>query len=140
MRDSTKQVTPLQARCQQMLDMEAVFRAGVTGKPIERKSGDRWYLVADYETPDFGKTYTYRVRPEPKYRPFNRHEAFDIVGKQIQPNKGCGSNRIIKTLGRCAGEDCVWTDVETWLSFSQLLNGYTFVDGTRCGVAECECG
>ena len=85
-------------------------------------------------------TINYRIKPEPKYRPFKsqkecwdemlKHKPFGWV-KNIETGDLCNISNIYESAG-CAKvflDTCAYT-------FSSLLNEFTFIDGTPFGIKE----
>ena len=82
----------------------------------------------------------YRIKPEPKYRPFKsqeecwnemlKHQPFGWV-KNIETGDLCNISNIYESEG-CSKvflDTCAYT-------FSSLLNEFTFIDGTPFGIKE----
>lgn len=121
-----------------------VMQAFVDGKQIQYKEDDgRWKDVKD---PIWARANEYRIKPEPKYRPFKdaeecwqemqKHKPFGWV-KKIRVN--CNFLHIIKLYP--AG--IVINDVDGFGGFKNLLKTYnfafvetTFADGTPFGIKE----
>lgn len=104
----------------------AVMQAFKEGKEIESMimNGTQWYETT---TPSWDfSTFYYRVKPEPeppKYKPFSFED--DLLGKSIigQEFKGIITGQ---TMYR------VWA-INVSLSYLELLDSYTFADGSPCG-------
>lgn len=129
---------------EEVLRLFPILEAIKEGKTIQFHVSDGW---RDIDGDDEGfyletlveETSRYRIKPEPKYRPFkcakecwNEMQKHQPVGwvKQIN-DKGlevfihCG---VIK-------RDWILTDVdEEPFPFDKIYNNYTFVDGTPFGV------
>ena len=82
----------------------------------------------------------YRIKPEPKYRPFKsqeecwnemlKHQPFGWV-KNIETGDLCNISNIYESKG-CSKvflDTCAYT-------LSSLLNEFTFIDGTPFGIKE----
>lgn len=115
--------------------MLPVLQAFAEGKTIESRyiKGDKslWY---DDEDPSFDDDFEYRIKPEPKYRPFkNSEECWEEMQKH-QPfgwlkSKEKGYYSYITMLDnrfRLNGYD-------GW-RFDDAIDKFTFVDGTPFGV------
>ena len=106
-------------------EMIAVMQAYVDGKEIESANNsftDKiWYDTIDpiwnwYEN-------DYRVKPTSEYVPFTFEDAEFLIGKVVK------------------SKDENWIEMITWcdndeassISYSTLLYGYTFIDGSPCG-------
>lgn len=108
-----------------------IFQAYAEGKPIEykEKGKEEWRKIrddADRSNFDFAH-YEYRIKPEPKYRPFKdgqecweemqKHQPFGWVKEK---GTGCYVNVEVVT-----DEFCI-----------RAFNEYTFTDGTPFGKSE----
>jgi hypothetical protein len=70
-------------KCKELLD-SGVLHAYAEGKTIQYKdSSGKWISVTN---PSFAVA-EYRVKPEPKYRPFTFTEITDLLGKIIVSNR-----------------------------------------------------
>ena len=120
-----------------------IMQAFAEGKTIEyRGSGGAWKVA---QTPTWSSHLFYRIKPEPKYRPFKTKEECWNEMMKHQPFGWLKS----KKNGRfhCIGE-VYWSDkfetVCIVLSTSESLSrssdsvfdGYTFADGAPFGVME----
>ena len=115
--------------------MLPILQAFVDGKTIESRciKGDKslWY---DDEDPSFDDDFEYRVKPEPKYRPFKDAEECWAEMQKHQPfgwlkSKKDGYYSFITMLNyrfRLNGYD-------GW-RFDDVINKFTFADGTPFGV------
>ena len=120
-----------------------IMQAYAEGKTIQFLDGGNWYDVYDtdfYKSPD-----RYRIKPEPKYRPFKtREECWEEMMKH-QPFGWLKSKKNGRFI--CIGE-MSWSDefetVYIALSTSESLSRsadsvfeeYTFADGAPFGVME----
>lgn len=120
-----------------------IMQAYAEGKTIEyRESGGAWKVA---HTPTWSRCLSYRIKPEPKYRPFKTQEECWNEMLKHQPFGWLKS----KKNGRfhCIGE-VSWSDefkiVNIALSTSESLSRssdsvfdeYTFADGTPFGIRE----
>lgn len=121
-------------------DLLPIIQAYTEGKAIESRciKGDKslWY---DDEDPSFDDAFEYRIKPEPKYRPFRNMERCLEEMQKHQPfgwikrngywyniiSTGITNVKIIDTRGAIST-----------LCFDDLLNHYSFVDGTPFGIKE----
>ena len=115
--------------------MLPILQAFVDGKTIESRciKGDKslWY---DDEDPSFDNDFEYRLKPEPKYRPFKDAEECWVEMQKHQPfgwlkSKKDGYYSFITMLNyrfRLNGYD-------GW-RFDDVINKFTFADGTPFGV------
>ena len=120
---------------EEVKEMLPVLQAFVDGKTIESRciKGDKslWY---DDEDPSFDNDFEYRIKPEPKYRPFKDAEECWVEMQKHQPfgwlkSKKDGYYSFITMLNyrfRLNGYD-------GW-RFDDVINKFTFADGTPFGV------
>ena len=120
-----------------------IMQAFAEGKTIEyRGIGGAWKVA---NTPTWSSHLIYRIKPEPKYRPFKTNEE---CWNEMQKHQPFGWLKSKKN-GRfhCIGE-VSWSDefkiVHIALSTSESLSRssgsvfdeYTFADGTPFGIRE----
>ena len=122
---------------EEVKEMLPVLQAFAEGKTIESRciKGDKslWY---DDEDPSFDDDFEYRIKPEPKYRPFKDAEECWAEMQKHQPfgwlkSKKDGYYSFITMLNyrfRLNGYD-------GW-RFDDVINKFTFADGTTFGVKE----
>ena len=120
---------------EQVKEMLPVLQAFAEGKTIESRciKGDKslWY---DDEDPSFDDDLEYRIKPEPTYRPFKDVEECWMEMQKHQPfgwlkSKKDGYYSFITMLNyrfRLNGYD-------GW-RFDDVINKFTFADGTTFGV------
>ena len=128
---------------EEVKELLPIIQAYADGKTIQLFDEGKWKDV--YETDFYGHPDKYRIKPEPKYRPFKtREECWNEMLKH-QPFGWVKS----KKNGRfhCIGE-VSWSDefetVHIALSTSESLSRsansmfdeYTFADGTPFGIRE----
>ena len=121
-----------------------VMQAFVEGKTIQRYDDkkDDWYDISPNANIDF--CYDYRIKPEPKYRPFkSQEECWDEMLKH-QPfgwlkTKTNGHHHFI---GEIYSLQELFTEVLVTPTHVSVLNSftvfdaYTFADGAPFGIAE----
>lgn len=110
-----------------------ILQAFADGKEIECREEDKWYKVLEIcnET----NPQDYRIKPEPKYRPFNdaeecwqellKHQPFGWVKDK---DKGFRLNIVGLNQKRA------FTQVGH--NYDQALDEFTFADGTPFGILE----
>ena len=114
------------------------MKAFSEGKQIQHFNIDKW------EDTDF-MPFTdhpsyYRIKPEPKYRPFkNVEECWEEMQKH-QPFgwvKNKNTNKLCNILTICKNEDTIEISLEDFLikPFTGL-ESFIFVDGTPFGIKE----
>lgn len=118
-------MTPLQKRCQELLP---VIQAGAEGKTIQwRQSvGEDWKKKVDGV---FSEYTSYRIKPEPQYRPFTPEEALAHT-RDIVESKETGRLFSIQWVNA----DRVRFSDDSTSDFKMLLARFRFHDGTPCGV------
>ena len=113
-----------------------IVKAYSEGKTIEYlTTGDEWVELKD---PGFNyNTNMYRIKLDPKYRPFkDAKECFEEM-KKHEPfgwvkNKQFGCYMCIGMVdakGVCFGSTCQY-------NYQEIFDKYTFIDGTPFGVKE----
>ena len=122
---------------EEVKEMLPVLQAFAEGKTIESRciKGDKslWY---DDEDPSFDNDLEYRIKQEPTYRPFNDAEECWLEMQKHHPfgwlkSKKDGYYSFITMLNyrfRLNGYD-------GW-RFDDVINKFTFADGTTFGVKE----
>ena len=114
------------------------IQALAEGKPIQLKDRLGNWMDVDFINVELCSPNVYRIKPEPKYRPFanaeecwaemQKHQPFGyIIDKttKLFSNIGILDNRGILTL--CTQYSC---------SLKESFNRYTFADGTPFGIKE----
>lgn len=120
----------------QAKELLPIIQAYAEGKVIESRciKGDKslWY---DDEDPSFDDDFEYRIKPEPKYRPFKdaeecwaemlKHHPFGWVKDKETPKF-----LVCKALG-----NLFFIGIEDKpYNYKEVLRDYTFADGTPFGV------
>ena len=115
-----------------------LYSALADGKTIQIISSNGTW--EDIEIEKLSKIYdcnSYRIKPEPKYRPFkNQEECWQEMQKH-QPFGWIKDNEDGHYTRITAVDDAVITirDNNLW-SFYDTMNNYTFTDGTPFGIKE----
>lgn len=113
-----------------------IIQAYAEGKAIESRciKGDKslWY---DDEDPSFDNDFEYRIKPEPRYRPFKDAEECWAEMQKHQPfgwvKDRNGSKFVIENVDS-GGFVEVYDDGTC--SFKEVFENRTFADGTPFGV------
>lgn len=122
---------------EEVKEMLPVLQAYAEGKTIESRciKGDKslWY---DDEDPSFDDDFEYRIKPEPKYRPFKNaeecwqdmqnHQPFGFV-KFKDTESGY---YMITGISRGVGVGIN----DSLFSYDRVFDDYTFADGLPFGV------
>ena len=111
-----------------------IIKAFAEGKAIQFRIGDnKW---RDMDKPFFGECPSnYRIKPEPKYRPFkNREECWNEMLKHqscgwVKNDVGDIFNIIVMFNNNIKINEC-------WLKYLELFERFKFIDGTPFGIKE----
>ena len=111
-----------------------IIQAYAEGKAIESRciKGDKslWY---DDEDPSFDNDFEYRLKPEPKYRPFkNAEECWEEMQKHQPFGWVVGRRDGVMYLIRCLGYVSVYTSIQ--YSFKDAFDKFAFADLVPFGV------
>ena len=110
-----------------------IMQAFAEGKTIEyRESGGAWKVA---HTPTWSSCLFYRIKPEPKYRPFRSREE---CWNEMQKHQPFGWVKEIssETLYLINGIFNTGIGIMEDSSFKEALNIYEFKDGTPFGIRE----
>ena len=118
--------------------MQGIINAYAKGYTIQLKDGDDW---CDIKEPSFTeKVDCYRIKPEPKYRPFDcaeecwnemqNHEPFGW----LKDRKYGERNRSFVTHVDYANDVVNLDTIEEGLDFEYVFEWFTFEDGTPFGM------
>lgn len=117
-----------------------IIKAFSEGKVIESRciKGDTslWYVDKD---PSFDDDFEYRIKPEPKYRPFAKAEECWAEMQEHQPfgwlRDSGGYYVHVVSIGKTFIGTVSPSGINISKSFSNFYyDDYTFVDGTPFGV------
>ena len=117
-------------------EMIAVIQAHKEGKQIEclaalGKNGDMVWTAIDDPSWSFN-TSTYRVKAEPKYRPWRLEEV--PVGAIVSSKINKSIRVIITGVQEKNHGDVLISLAGEWLPNETLLRWYLMLDGSPCGV------
>lgn len=114
-----------------------ILQAFAEGKEIESREEDKWYRVL--EICNEMNPQDYRIKPEPKYRPFKDAEECWQEMQKHQPfgwvkDKKDGHHALITavdddTCGMSLNGNAAW-------SLSGIMDLFTFADGVPFGMKE----
>jgi hypothetical protein len=112
-------------------EMIKVIQAHKEGKQIQfLDSLNEW---CDNDSPSWNfHSITYRIKPEPKYRPFTLQEAVaaELEGKRIY------DRNTFRVIAGYAKEGVFVGNGDDFITFGDLLNYYVFGNSSPCGVLE----
>ena len=111
-----------------------IIQAFAEGKNIQYKDDmDRW---VDIKNPSFKSFFEYRIKPEPKYRPFKSQEECWKEMLKHQPFgwvKEISSEMLYLINGISDMSIVIMENID---SFKEAMNIYEFKDGAPFGVVE----
>lgn len=121
----------------QAKELLPIIQAFAEGKTIEfrNKSFKEW---TEIDNPSFDPTITnYRIKPEPKYRPFTNAEECWQEMKKHEPFGWVKYKTDDVYYFICkVEEDRCYFAVNVYWAFNTILEKYTFADGTPFGIKE----
>ena len=112
-----------------------IIQAFVEGKAIESRciKGDKslWY---DDKDPSFDDDFEYRIKPEPKYRPFKNGEECWQEMQKHQPF-GWVKSTLFKDFDLVQRVTTLYVEINREIiDYKDALDKFTFADGTNFGV------
>ena len=118
--------------------MLPILQAFVDGKTIESRciKGDKslWY---DDEDPSFDNDLEYRIKPEPRYRPFKDAEECWNEMQKHQPFGWVNYNGYRANIAAVMGSAITFVNNKGYtLFFQQAFEGCTFIDKQPFGIKE----
>ena len=119
-------------KAKELLPIINAYAEGKTVQFMDNK--DMWQ---DYDDPNFFGDVKYRIKPEPKYRPFRNVEE---CWQEMQKHQPFGWLKDTDTSGYIIISEFGEKDVEIsgnngW-DYVGLMKCYTFADGTPFGIKE----
>ena len=124
-------------------EMLPIIQAWADGQTVDWYDPAIGWRLSGF-TMDFDKKPNfYRIKPEPKYRPFKtREECWEEMHKHpdfgwIKVNVTCEYEQIVRIFDYCKTELCfkIANSDDDYTS-EMMLNSYTFTDGTPFGIKE----
>lgn len=120
----------------QAKDLLPIIQAYAEGKAIESRciKGDKslWY---DDEDPSFDNDFEYRIKPEPKYRPFENAKECWAERLKHQPfGWVVGRRDGVMYLIRCLEYASVYTSIQ--YPFKDAFDKFAFADLVPFGVKD----
>lgn len=124
---------------QQAKDLLPIIQAFAEGKTVQFKNSFEDWIDCDnimYNWPP----KDYRIKPEPKYRPFKDAEECWQEMQKHQPfgwikDKEDGHYTLITAINKTDVDQIALNGNTGWL-FSNISKFYTFADGTPFGIKE----
>ena len=115
-----------------------IIQAFAEGKEIQQTDGYDWY---DLDDPDFmANGSSYRIKPEPKYRPFaNAEECWQELLKHkpfgwIKPKSDDTISKFM--LIDSLTDEVITVRTNIRFNYHELLEHYIFADDTPFGIKE----
>ena len=121
-------------------EMLPIMQAYAEGRTIQFLDGGKWLDL--YESDFYKSPERYRIKPEPKYRPFKTKEECWNEMQKHQPfgwlkNKKRESVILIGNVYMDKEVLIVWaTNERDYNSASMVFNKYVFADGAPFGISE----
>lgn len=120
---------------EEIKELLPIIQAFAEGKQIEVKRKNEWFGIGDdiyfSESPS-----DYRIKPEPKYRPFKtQEECWNEMHKHSDFGWVIAKDSKIMHLIYVVGIGCVLMD-DMSISFLETFAEYEFTDGTPFGIKE----
>ena len=124
-------------------EMLPIIQAWADGKTVDWYDPEIGWRLSGF-TLDFDKKPNfYRIKPEPKYRPFKtREECWEEMHKHpdfgwIKVNVTSEYEQVVRVFDYCKTELCfnIANSDDDYTS-EMMLNSYTFTDGTPFGIKE----
>lgn len=118
----------------QAKELLPIIKAFADGKDVETKTGSGWMSIENMSFA--GKPDSYRIKPEPKHRPFaNAEECWQEMQKH-QPfgwlkDKNDGHLTLITVVDN---DKMMALNGRVGWDFLGMMNNYVFADGTPFGV------
>ena len=115
-----------------------IIQAYTEGRAIESRciKGDKslWY---DDEDPSFDNDFEYRIKPEPRYRPFKDAEECWSEMQKHQPFGWVNYNGYRANIAAVMGSAITFVNNKGYtLFFQQAFEGCTFIDKQPFGIKE----
>lgn len=119
---------------EKVIELLPILQAFAEGKTIEYNCNGNWIEYDNFNFQD--KTQNYRIKPEPKYRPFaNEEECWQEMQKH-QPFgwvKASHGQFLITGLRK---DGVAFGINDNWQDYNYMFKSYTFADGTPFGIKE----
>ena len=118
----------------QAKELLPIIKAFSEGKTIEMKCAESWIEIEDIC--DFHSSSTFRIKPEPKYRPFKDAEECWQEMQKHQPF-GWVKSTLFKDLALVQRVTTLYVEINRdIIDYKDTLEKFTFADGTPFGVKE----
>lgn len=130
---------------QRAKELLPIIQAFAEGKTIESRYYKGCKLFSDNRNPSFNDDFEYRIKLEPKYRPFaNREECWNemlrhkpfgwVMDKNVE-----NDHYIIDGVYYSENFDCPVVSMSVSgkaFNYKEMIDNYLFADGTPFGIKE----
>lgn len=128
---------------EEIKELLPVMQAFAEGKAIQMRTENRpWFDVLDDKL-EIGKIFEYRIKPEPKYRPFKtKEECWEEMHKHSDfgwvKGNATGEYKQVICISGYKTELIfnVFYGSPAYHSSKMMFSSYTFTDGTPFGIKE----
>ena len=128
---------------EEIKELLPIMQAFAEGKSIQMRTKNRpWFDVLDDKL-EIGKIFEYRIKPEPKYRPFKtKEECWQEMHKHpdfgwVKGNATGEYKQVICISGyKTELIFNVYYGSPAYHSSKMMFSSYTFTDGTPFGIKE----
>lgn len=128
---------------EEVKELLPIMQAFAEGKSIQMRTKNRpWFDVLDDKL-EIGKIFEYRIKPEPKYRPFKtKEECWQEMHKHpdfgwVKGNATGEYKQVICISGyKTELIFNVFYGSPAYHSSKMMFSSYTFTDGTPFGIKE----
>lgn len=118
----------------QAKELLPIIKAFSEGKTIEMKCAESWIEIEDIC--DFHSSSTFRIKPEPKYRPFKDKKECWAEMLKHQPF-GWVKSTLFKDLALVQRVTILYVEINRdIIDYKDTLEKFTFADGTPFGIKE----
>lgn len=136
----TKRIGELTMTRKEAKELLPVIQAFAEGKTIEVRVGNDSWVKTDEVYGGRNNDYDYRIKSEPKYRPFKDAEECWQEMQKHQPfgwlkDKEDGHYTLITAINKTEVDQIALNGNTGWL-FCSISKFYTFADGTPFGIKE----
>lgn len=118
----------------QAKELLPVIKAFSEGKGVETKTGSGWISIENMSFA--GNPDNYRIKPEPKYRPFANAEECWAEMLKHEPF-GWVKSTLFKDLALVQRVTTLYVEINRdIIDYKDTLEKFTFADGTPFGILE----
>lgn len=119
----------------QAKELLPIIKAFSEGKGVETKTGSGWISIENMSFA--GNPDSYRIKPEPKYRPFKDAKECWTEMQKHQPIGWVKDRNGDKSIiGTVHSDNAIFVCNYGKRTFEEVFKYYTFADGTPFGIKE----